>query len=44
MSCVVMKATRKNGIYVRENPARAGFANSAEDWPHQGEIVYIDRT
>lgn len=30
--------------YVRENPARAGLANSAEDWPYQGEIVYIDRT
>jgi putative transposase len=30
--------------YVRENPARAGLVNSAEDWPYQGEIVYIDRT
>ncbi len=29
--------------YVRENPARAGLVNSAEDWPYQGEIVYIDR-
>jgi len=30
--------------YVREHPARAGLVNSAEDWPYQGEIVYIDRT
>ena len=30
--------------YIRENPARAGLANSPEDWPYQGEIVYIDRT
>jgi len=30
--------------YVRENPARAGLVNSAEDWPYQGGIVYIDRT
>lgn len=30
--------------YVRENPARAGLANSAGDWPYQGEIVYINRT
>ena len=30
--------------YVRENPARAGLVNLAEDWPYQGEIVYIDRT
>src|SRR6266496_513014 len=29
--------------YVRENPVRAGFVNSAEEWPYQGEIVYIDR-
>jgi len=29
--------------YVRENPVRAGLVKSAEDWPYQGEIAYIDR-
>jgi putative transposase len=29
--------------YVRENPVRAGLVKSVEDWPYQGEIVYIDR-
>ena len=29
--------------YVRENPVRAGFVTSTEEWPYQGEIVYIDR-
>jgi putative transposase len=29
--------------YVRENPVRAGLVEKAEDWPYQGEIVYIDR-
>ena len=29
--------------YIYENPARAGLVKSAEDWPYQGEIVYIDR-
>jgi REP element-mobilizing transposase RayT len=29
--------------YVRENPVRAGLVKSAEEWPYQGEIVYIDR-
>jgi REP element-mobilizing transposase RayT len=29
--------------YVRENPMRAGLIKSAEEWPYQGEIVYIDR-
>ena len=29
--------------YVRENPVRAGLVTSAEEWPYQGEIVYIDR-
>jgi len=29
--------------YVRENPVRAGFVKSANEWPYQGEIVYIDR-
>jgi putative transposase len=29
--------------YVRQNPMRAGLVEFAEDWPHQGEIVYIDR-
>jgi putative transposase len=29
--------------YVRENPVRAGLVSRSEDWPYQGEIVYIDR-
>jgi putative transposase len=29
--------------YVRENPVRAGLAESAADRPYQGEIIYIDR-
>jgi putative transposase len=29
--------------YVRENPVRAGLVASADDWPYQGEVVYIDR-
>jgi putative transposase len=29
--------------YVRENPVRADLIKSADDWPYQGEIVYIDR-
>ena len=29
--------------YVRQNPVRAGLVKFAEDWPYQGEIVYIDR-
>jgi len=29
--------------YVRENPVRAGLVHCSEDWPYQGEIVYIDR-
>ena len=29
--------------YVRQNPVRAGLVKVAEDWPYQGEIVYIDR-
>ena len=29
--------------YVRENPVRAGLVEKAEDWPYQGEIVYIER-
>jgi REP element-mobilizing transposase RayT len=29
--------------YVRDNPVRAGLANSADDWSYAGEIVYIDR-
>ena len=29
--------------YIYENPVRAGLVKSAEDWPYQGEIVYIDR-
>ena len=29
--------------YVRENPVRAGLAKSPDDWPYQGEVVYLDR-
>ena len=29
--------------YVRENPVRAGLVQRADDWPHQGEFVVIDR-
>ena len=29
--------------YVRENPVRARLVSRSEDWPYQGEIVYIDR-
>ena len=29
--------------YIRENALRAGLVERAEDWPHQGEIVLIDR-
>jgi REP element-mobilizing transposase RayT len=29
--------------YVRENPVRAELVTNAEDWPYQGETVYIDR-
>jgi putative transposase len=29
--------------YVHDNPVRAGFIRSANDWEYQGEIVSIDR-
>ncbi|MGB9157330.1 MAG: hypothetical protein WCB20_12630 [Chthoniobacterales bacterium] len=29
--------------YVLENPGRAGLVREMEEWPHQGEIVLIDR-
>lgn len=29
--------------YVRDNPVRAGLVKRPEEWPYQGEIVYIDR-
>jgi REP element-mobilizing transposase RayT len=29
--------------YVRENPVRAGLVATADEWPHAGEIIYIDR-
>jgi putative transposase len=29
--------------YVRANPVRAGLVANADDWPYQGELVYIDR-
>lgn len=28
---------------VRENPVRAGLVMDADEWPHQGQVVYIDR-
>jgi hypothetical protein len=28
---------------VRDNPVRAGLVISCDDWPHEGEIVIIDR-
>jgi len=32
----------KKSEYVRQNPVRAGLVECAEDWPYQGEIIYID--
>lgn len=29
--------------YVFENPVRAGLVSHPEEWPYQGEIVWIDR-
>jgi REP element-mobilizing transposase RayT len=29
--------------YVRDNPVRAGLVREWDDWPHQGEILIIDR-
>ena len=29
--------------YVSENPVRNGLVTSTDEWPYQGEIVYIDR-
>ena len=29
--------------YMRENPVRAALVTRSEDWPHQGEIIAIDR-
>jgi len=29
--------------YVRQNPVRATLVARAEEWPYQGEVVYIDR-
>ena len=29
--------------YVQENPVRAGLVSLADDWPYQGEFVFIDR-
>ena len=29
--------------YMRDNPVRAGLVATADEWPHQGEIVMIDR-
>jgi putative transposase len=28
--------------YVRENPVRAGLVSRADDWPFQGELVFIE--
>ncbi len=33
----------KEWQYVLENPVRAGLVREMEEWPHQGEIVLIDR-
>ena len=30
--------------YVLKNPVRAGLVPRADDWPYQGEFVFIDRT
>jgi len=30
--------------YVRDNPLRAGLVSRGDDWPYQGEFVFIDRT
>ena len=30
--------------YVRENPARKGLVEKADEWPYAGEIVAIERT
>jgi putative transposase len=27
--------------YVRQNPVRAGLSTKSEDWPYQGEIVWL---
>jgi REP element-mobilizing transposase RayT len=29
--------------YVRDNPVRAGLVARAEEWPYQGEVIYIHR-
>lgn len=29
--------------YIRLNPVRAGLVQEAEDWPHQGDIIPVDR-
>jgi len=29
--------------YVRENPVRAGLVSGADEWPYQGEFVFIDK-
>ena len=29
--------------YVRANPVRAGLVARADEWPYQGELVFIDR-
>ena len=29
--------------YVRENPVRVDLVSRADDWPYQGEFVFIDR-
>src|SRR5262249_24093308 len=37
--CAAVKATRRNGKYVRMNPVRAKLCGTSESWPYQGEIV-----
>ena len=29
--------------YVQNNPVRAGLVSQAEEWPYQGEFVFMDR-
>lgn len=29
--------------YVRHNPVRVGLVQRADDWPYEGEFVFIDR-
>ena len=39
--CELIYAEKWN--HVRQNPVRGGLVARAEEWPYQGEVVYIDR-